>query len=236
MSARQFQVDEPELMDRADAAPAELESALRSLRGLNRYFGSHRIVSRFVRRWIKHGDRVRVLDLATGSADIPRLVANHARAVGAQVEIVAVDFQPTTVETARRLSAHYPEITCLRDDVLTFAAAEPFDIVICSLALHHFSEEDAIVLLRQARALSRANVLVSDLRRGFLARVGVYLLTALVFRDRMTRTDGRASVARAFTCPELQELAKRAGWGNFDARKFRFARQAIWLEPETQSP
>ena len=131
MSKREF-TSEPELMDRPDASPAELEAALESLRGLNRYFGSYRIVTRFMKRWIRGGNRVRVLDLATGSADIPRLVADHARRVGATAEIVAVDFQPTTIETARRLSAAYPEITCECANVFTFESKEPFDIVICS--------------------------------------------------------------------------------------------------------
>ncbi|MDQ6654809.1 MAG: methyltransferase domain-containing protein [Verrucomicrobiota bacterium] len=234
MSQRQFSAEEPELMDRPDASPAELEAALRSLRGLNRWFGSYRIVARFIRRWIRHGDRLRVLDLATGSADIPRLVAEHARRVGAHVEIVAVDFQPSTIETARRLSAAYREITCVCADVLTYRPKEPFDIVICSLALHHFSDADAVQLLRRCRELSNACVLVADLRRGVLARIGVYLLTALIFRDRMTREDGRASAARSFSLKEMRELATRAGWRNFGAERFRFARQAIWLEPEAR--
>lgn len=217
-------------MDRPDASPAELEAALRSLRGLNRYFGSYRVVAKFIRRWIKPGDHLRVLDLATGSADIPRLLADHARKVGATVQILAVDFQPATVEMARRMSSKYPEIVCECADVLTFESAERFDIVICSLALHHFSETDSVRILQRCHELSSGFVLVSDLRRGLLARIGVYLLTALIFRDRMTHTDGRLSAARAFSFSELRELAMRAGWRDFGAGRFRFARQAIWLE------
>jgi SAM-dependent methyltransferase len=233
MSARQFEAGEPELMDRPDATPAELEAALRSLRGLNRWFGSYRLVMQFVRRWIRRGDRLRIVDLATGSADIPRLVVDHARAVGAVVEIDAIDFQPTTVANARQLSAAYPEITCHRDDVLEFGSAGAYDVVLCSLALHHFSESDAVHLLRRCRELSRRYVLVSDLRRGWLATVGVYLLTLLIFRDPMTRSDARASAQRAFTLEELRDLATRAGWERFGAAKFRLARQAIWLETTT---
>ena len=230
MMKRRFDAHEPELMDRPDASPEELHAALRSLRRLNRYFGSYRVVSLFLKRWIKHGDRLRVVDLATGSADIPRLVADYARKVGAEVKIVAVDFQPATIDTARKMSADYPEIVCTQADVLTFADREPFDIVICSLALHHFSDEDAVLLLRRAQELSRRFVLIADLRRGVLATVGVALLTALIFRDRMTRNDGRVSAAAAFSHDELRDLARRAGWQNFGASKYRFARQAIWLE------
>ncbi|MDQ6764801.1 MAG: methyltransferase domain-containing protein [Verrucomicrobiota bacterium] len=232
MSRRQFEAGEPELMDRPDASPAELEAALRSLRGLNKYFGSYRIVSHFLGRWMKRGDRLRVLDLATGSADIPRLVAEHARRVAATVKILAIDFQPSTIRTARSLSAPYSEITCECADVLTFESAEKFDLVICSLALHHFGDEDAVRLLRRCRELSRRYVLVMDLRRGFLARAGVFLLTAFIYRDRMTREDGRASARRSFSFQELRGLARAAGWNDFGAAKFRFARQAIWLEPQ----
>ncbi|MDQ6626101.1 MAG: methyltransferase domain-containing protein [Verrucomicrobiota bacterium] len=233
MRARQFEAAEPELMDRPDAAPAELEAALQSLRGLNRYFGSYHLVERFLHRWIKRGDQLRVADLATGSADIPRRIADHARRVGAKVEVVAVDYQPRTCDAARRLSANYPEITCERADVLTYGSTAAFDIVICSLALHHFSESDAVRLLRRCRELSRRFVLVADLRRGLLASLGVYLLTALIFRDRMTREDGRTSAQRAFSFLELKQLARTAGWQNFGAARFRFARQAIWLEQPT---
>ena len=221
-------------MDRSDASPAELEAALRSLRGLNRYFGSYSIVARFLPNWIKRGQRVRVLDLATGSADIPRLVADHARKVGADARIVGVDFQAATIDVAQRLSAAYPEIECVCADVFSFASEEPFDLVICSLALHHFSEEDAVRLLRRCRELSRAQVLVSDLRRGWEAAIGVQLLTMFIFRDRMTKNDGRLSAARAFSVEEMSELARRAGWKNFGAAKCRFARQAIWLERRSE--
>ena len=230
MRARQFEAAEPELMDRPDAAPAELDAALKSLRGLNQYFGGYRLVQHFLERWIKAGEKLRVADLATGSADIPRLVAEHARSVGANVEIVAIDFQRQTLESARRLSAGYPEIVCEYADVLNYGGTGEFDLVICSLALHHFSNNDAIRLLRRCRELSRRFVLVADLRRGVLASIGVYLLTTFIFRDPMTRQDGRTSAARAFSCDELQELARHAGWQNFGAGKFRFARQAIWLE------
>jgi hypothetical protein len=102
--------------------------------------------------------------------------------------------------------------------------------VLCTLVLHHFSGEDAVRVLRRCREFSRRFVLVSDLRRGLLASVGVYLLTELVFRDPMTKYDGRMSAARSFSFPEFGQLAEEAGWKNFGHRRFRFARQAIWLE------
>jgi 2-polyprenyl-3-methyl-5-hydroxy-6-metoxy-1,4-benzoquinol methylase len=217
-------------MDRPQPVSAELEADLRNLRQLNRYFGSYRLIEHFLRRWVRPASRVSVLDLATGSGDIPRLVVDHGRKVGAVVRVHAIDQQPSTVEIARSLSADYPEIEFRDADVFDFVPTQTYDIVMCSLALHHFTEPDAIRLLRRCRELSSKYVLVSDLRRGALATLGVYLLTALVFREPMTRTDGRRSAERAFSFAEFRSLAERAGWKNFGHARFAFARQAIWLE------
>jgi len=216
-------------MDRPQPVSAELAADLRNLRQLNRYFGSYQLIERFLRRWIQPRSRMRILDLATGSGDIPRLVVDFARTIGAEVRVDAVDQQPSTLEIARRLSVGYLEIEFVEADVLAFDR-EPYDVVLCSLALHHFAEPDAVKLLQRCRDLSKRYVLVSDLRRGWFATIGVFLLTSVFFREPMTRTDARLSAERAFSLAEFSSLAQRAGWENFGHAKFAFARQAIWLE------
>src|SRR6266513_4275506 len=219
-----------EMMDRPQPVSAELERDLERLRQLNRWFGSHRLVLNFMRRWIKPHTRTRIVDLATGSGDIPRLIANYARGIRAQVEIDALDRQSATLEIARKLSGGYPEICYREADILEWNSVETSDIALCTLALHHFSDEDAVNVLRRCRQLSRRFVLVSDLRRGILLQARVHLLTALIFREPMTRHDARLSAVRAFSFAEMRDLALRAGWKDFGRKKFRFARQAIWVE------
>ena len=219
-----------EMMDRPQPVSAELERDLKRIRQLNSWFGSYRLICHFARRWINPGDKIRIVDFATGSGDIPRLIVHYARKIGAKVEIDALDRQSATLEIAEKLSAAYPEISYHEANILEWRSAEPYDIVLCTLALHHFSDEDAVSVLRRCRESSRQFVLVSDLRRGFLATVGVHLLTALIFREPMTRYDARLSAERAFSFAELRQLAVRASWQNFGHRRFRFARQALWLE------
>jgi 2-polyprenyl-3-methyl-5-hydroxy-6-metoxy-1,4-benzoquinol methylase len=225
---RRFDPGTLELMDRPQPVSVELERDLQNIRRLNRWFGSYSLISFFLRQWINSGARLRIIDLATGSGDIPRLIADYARKVGAEVQIDALDQQSATLEIAKRLSADYPNISFVKGNILEWDAAEPYDAVFCTLALHHFSQEDAVRVLRRCRDLSRKFVLVSDLRRSWIGTIGVYLLTATVFREPMTKFDARLSMARAFSLYELGELAKRAGWRNFGLRSFKFARQAIW--------
>jgi 2-polyprenyl-3-methyl-5-hydroxy-6-metoxy-1,4-benzoquinol methylase len=227
---RQFNPAELELMDRPQLVSAELESDLENIRELNRWFGSYALISVFLGRWIKPGARLRIVDLATGSGDIPRLIAEYGRKIGAELQIDALDRQSATLEIAKKLSAPYPEIAFVEGNILEWDATEPYDLVLCTLALHHFSDEDAVRVLQRCRELSRKFVLVSDLRRGWLATIGVHLLTATMFREPMTKYDGRLSAARAFSFSEMNQLARRARWQNFGHKTFPFARQAIWLE------
>jgi 2-polyprenyl-3-methyl-5-hydroxy-6-metoxy-1,4-benzoquinol methylase len=220
-----------EMMDREQPVSIELERDLERIRQLNRWFGSYRLVLGFIRNWIKPTDKLRVLDLATGSGDIPRLIVDYARRISARVEIDALDRQPATLEIARTLSADYPEISYREANILEWDSAEAYDITLCTLALHHFSNEDAVRLLRRCVHVSKRFILVSDLRRSFSLIAGVYLLTTLIFREPMTRYDARLSAIRAFSFSEMRDLALRAGWENFGHKKFRFTRQAIWLEP-----
>ena len=219
-----------EMMDRPQPVSPELERDLERLRQLNRWFGGYSLVSTFVRRWITPGVQMRVVDLATGSGDIPRLLVDHARRIGAHIAIDAVDQQGATIEIARNLSSDYPEISYHAANILEWDAAQKYDMVLCSLVLHHFSDDDAVNLLRRCGKLSRKFVLVSDLRRGPFLQLGVYLLTALILREPMTRFDARLSVQRAFSFAEMRELAIEAGWQNFGQEKFRVGRQAIWCE------
>lgn len=231
---RQFDSAVLEMMDRPQPVSLELERDLERLRQLNRWFGSYRLIHHFMRRWVKPGQRIRIADLATGSGDIPREIVNYARSIGATVEIDAVDRQPPTLEIAKDFNRDYPEISFLAADVFEWEPDERYDIVLNSLALHHFSEEDAVRLLCRCRELSKRFVLVADLRRGVFLSTGVYLLTATIFREPMTRYDARMSAARAFSFREFGELAVRAGWKDFGHRRFRFGRQAIWLERRTE--
>jgi hypothetical protein len=46
----------------------------------------------------------------------------------------------------------------------------------------------------------------------------------------MTKFDGRLSINRAFSFPEMQSLALEAGWKRFGHRRFLVSHQALWLE------
>jgi 2-polyprenyl-3-methyl-5-hydroxy-6-metoxy-1,4-benzoquinol methylase len=157
------------------------------------------------------------------------MIVDWARARGISLKIDAVDASASILEVAKKLSTAYPEITFIQADALRFTDAHTYDLVHCSLALHHFSNDDAARLLRNMRELSHDKVLASDLERSALTRLCVWMLTAFIFREPMTKYDGRLSVRRAFSFGEFSQLARAAGWEHFGHHRFFPTRQAMWL-------
>ena len=86
-----------EFLDEDDVDPRELQRALGYIRRVNSLLGYTRSIiahlRRFSRNW-KSGQRIDIIDLATGSADIPCAILRWAAANNFDVHIVAVDRHP----------------------------------------------------------------------------------------------------------------------------------------------
>lgn len=234
-TTRKFDPDLLELMDRPDPSKPDLVRALLNLEELNRHFGSYRIIRHFLNRWLKPGETVTILDACTGFGDIPRLVVEWARKRGSEVKVLAIDMQPATLEIAQRRSVLFPEISYQQADIRSFEPGDRFDIVLCSLALHHFAWREAVEILQRLTRVGERAILISDLVRSAAGLLGVYLLTSTIFRDPMTKFDARLSIRRAFSFPEMKELAVEAGWEGFGHRRFLVSHQALWMEKGASS-
>ncbi len=229
LSRRDFDPGTVELMDVVTGVDAVLLADLRNLRELNRWFGSYRIIRHYLTRWVPPGSSQHFLDLCTGSGDIPRLIVDWCRARKVDVRIEALDFQEATLDVARSLSQDYPEIVYGIKDATRLDARQTYTGVFCSLALHHFSQSDAIAILAAMRRTSHGFVLAADLERSRFTWLGVRLITSTVFREPMTVHDALLSVRRAFSFAEFSQLAREAGWPSPEHRRFLYGRQVLAL-------
>jgi hypothetical protein len=98
-----------------------------------------------------------------------------------------------------------------RLDALGDPLPADFDVLSCSLFLHHLAEDDAVGLLRRMAQAARRMVLVNDLIRSPLGYVLAWCGCRLLSRSPVVHFDGPASVAAAFTLGEARALADRAG-------------------------
>jgi ubiquinone/menaquinone biosynthesis C-methylase UbiE len=84
------------------------------------------------------------------------------------------------------------------------------DIVMCSQVLHHFAGADALQLLREMNRVARVRVIVSDLRRSWIAAAGLWLASFPLRFHAVSRHDGVVSVMRGFTPEELVDTVREA--------------------------
>ena len=220
-------------MDRTHEVTPSFEKDMRNLVSINRQFGGHRLVRRYLAGWMNPGRVYRVLDLCTGVADVPRVMVDWARPRDITLRIDAVDANPAVLAIGRRECSDYPEIHLHQCDALSFAPDNRYDLVHCSLALHHFSDDDGVKLLRNARSWSNRWVLIADLERSPLTRAAIWAVTGIIYRDAVTAHDGRLSAQRAFSFRELRQLAVKAGWQNFGHVRSLWCRQVLWLDERT---
>ncbi|MDQ2655469.1 MAG: methyltransferase domain-containing protein [Chloroflexota bacterium] len=215
-------IEGDELLDDAGHDLAELADSLRDVRRVNQLFGGLRTVRTQLPRLLAATSPERpvtILDLATGSADIPINAVRWARQQGREVEITASDYSADILAIAARRVAGYPNIHVLQCDAreVPFADAS-FDIVLCSLALHHFAPPDAVRVLAEMDRVSRVGFIVNDLARSRPGYIGAWLVGRLATRNRITRHDAPLSALRAYTPGELRALLDRAGVADVEVR------------------
>ncbi len=218
-SWRTRDADITELLDVEMTARTDLARNLRDIRRINALLGWTAFTARAIITWIRRepGRVWTLLDVASGSADIPIAIARAAKRAGLALEITATDRNPRITDIARERSVSIPTLRVETQDALALPyATGSFDIALCTLALHHFEPDAAQELLASMARVGR-RVFVYDVVRSPLAYAGVVALTRLGGMSPMTRHDGPASVRRAYSQAEARALAADAGLRNIEA-------------------
>jgi 2-polyprenyl-3-methyl-5-hydroxy-6-metoxy-1,4-benzoquinol methylase len=199
-------------MDDPALDPAEHRRALNDLARINRWSYSAGVLWPPIRDLAcRLGRPLRLLDVATGSGDVPLALWQRANRVGLSLEITGLDLSNLAIETARHRAAKAgANLGWAVADVLSDPLPTGFDVVTCSLFLHHLDEPDAIRLLAKMAAAG-SWVLVNDLERSQVNYALVWLAVRLFSRSRVVRVDGPLSIRGAFTVSEMQRMAHDAG-------------------------
>ncbi len=204
-----------ELMDSPDLPAPDVAAALRGLARLNRLSNAPAILWNAIKPFTKPGDRVSLLDIATGSADVPIAVAQRAARRGISIDLALSDLRPEMRAAAAQnaAAANIPART-LALDALRDQIPETYDFITASLFTHHLTDDQVVSLLQAAAPRVRRALIISDLARDTLNLAAVWLGSRLVTRSHVVHADGPLSVRAAFTPREFAALAQTAGLHN----------------------
>jgi 2-polyprenyl-3-methyl-5-hydroxy-6-metoxy-1,4-benzoquinol methylase len=87
---------------------------------------------------------------------------------------------------------------------------ESYDVLVCSLFLHHLEAAEVTDLLRRMAHAARVGIVVGDLERGWPGFLLAAIATRVLTRCPVVRTDALLSVRAAFSREELRKLADDA--------------------------
>lgn len=212
-----------ELLDSDAGSPQEITASLRDLRWFNRWFGgisTSRALIEAVSRLTRQKD-FSILEVASGEGFVPHLLKKEFEYSGIRLNITLLD----------RAVSHLP-----KNGTTAKVAADAFklpfrdcsfDLVSCSLFVHHLAREEVIPFAKESLRVCRIAVLVHDLVRHPLHLAMAYAGLPL-YRSRITRNDAPASVRQAYTTEEMLRLLESAGGAAVEIqRHFAFRMGAI---------
>jgi len=191
----------PELLDAEAWTAPELGTALADLDRINRWFGGISTMTAMVERVAQASGAgaLSMLDVGGAGGDVARSAAERLRRGGTGLEVAVAD------RAASHLNHGLPGVAA--DATALPFRDNSFDVVACSLLVHHLNPPDVKDFVHEGLRVCRRAVLINDLRRSPVHLALVYAGFPL-FRSPLTRNDGPASVRAAYTPAEMRELLK----------------------------
>jgi SAM-dependent methyltransferase len=196
-----------EILDDPAVDPRIVTRSLSDVVRANSLFGGLSSAMDELKLALKHVPRTAtLLDVGTGLGDIPCRARKVAIKNGVELTTIGLD---SALELARASRTALGITVCGNALRLPFAD-HSVDLVMCSQVLHHFAGKDALQLLREMNRVARVRVVVSDIRRSWIAAAGLWLVSFPLRFHAVSRHDGVVSVLRGFTAAELADTVNEA--------------------------
>lgn len=220
-----------EFLDQPDCDPALAAASYHFMERVNVRFGGIRIVKCFLAA--ETAGRpihtpLRILDIGSGSCDIPLAVSRWAHVNAIPLHITCLEKADPAIDIARRQLAHAdaPAVHLLQEDVFTHQPTEPYDYAMASMCLHHFSNAQILTLLKRLRGFVISGVLINDLRRSRWSSLAARLLLAGTRAQPGVQHDALLSIRRGFKIGELTDLLRQLGDVTVSVKAARWFRVA----------
>lgn len=199
--------DETEIMDDFDLQGVELEKTLEDLDNINKWLGGNKITLQGIKKLLKNHPStqpVHIADVGCGNGAILREIAEWGRANNINIKLTGIDANTHAIKIAEKLSHYYPEINFSPTNIFSEKfKEEEFDIVLCTLTLHHFKDHQIREILKNFYQQAKIGVVINDLHR---SRQAYYLFKAfckVFINNKIAKEDGLTSVLRGFKKRDL---------------------------------
>jgi len=223
---------ENEIMDDFRLEGDELRVTLDRIAKINRFLGGNSITLNGVKTLLSTGyknETITIVDIGCGNGDMLRMLSDYGNRHHIKLSLLGIDANPYTINCARDLSKDYTNISYLCADIFEANFEDvKYDIVLCTLTIHHFDDEGILRLLGSLVNVSKLGVVINDLQRSKMA-YRLFQTIAVVFRlNRMTKVDGLVSILRGFKKEELTQFSNKLKLENYSIQ-WKWAFRYQWI-------
>lgn len=224
--------DDPEIMDDFDLKGDVLKESLDKIAKINQLLGGNKLTLKGVKKLLKkipNSNLITIIDVGCGNGDMLRKLADFGYENNLSLELIGIDANNFTVNYAVDLSIKYPNITYRCQDVFDESFSEiKYDIVLCTLTLHHFKNNEINKLLTVFYANSKLGFVINDLHRSIIA-YRLFQAVCFVFRlNEMSRKDGLTSILRGFKKHELIAFSENLNFKKYSIH-WKWAFRYQWI-------
>lgn len=207
-----YRTDQSEIMDDLQMEGEILKDALDKIATINQVLGGNRLTLRGVQQLIRNiqqSQEIVILDVGCGNGDMLRRLADFGLKNNLKFKLIGVDANNFTINHAIKISENYPNIRFQCVDVFNTTFKDlKYDIVLCTLTLHHFKNDQIISLLKIFYQNSSIGIVINDLHRNAIA-YRLFQALCFVFQlNKMSKEDGLISILRGFKKEELVVFSK----------------------------
>ena len=227
-----YRTDTPEIMDDFTLEGEVLREALDKIAKINQFLGGNSLTLNGVKELILTVPKSRlitIVDVGCGNGDMLRVLSNYGKENNYSFNLIGIDANAFTVNHAKKLSESYSNINFQCEEIYEYDFSQSkCDIILCTLTLHHFKNEEIENLLTTFYANSNLGIVINDLHRSSLAYRLFQIICFLFQLNSMSREDGLTSILRGFKKEELELFSKKLGFKKYII-KWKWAFRYQWI-------
>ena len=227
-----YRSEEPEIMDDFAMQGEILREALDKIANINQLLGGNKLTLQSVHELISKIPKeteITIVDVGCGNGDMLRTLADYSLKYNYNFKLIGIDANNFTINHARKLSEKYLSISYRCEDVFSNNFSElKYDIMLCTLTLHHFKDDEILRLMSVFNANSRVGIVINDLHRSIVA-YRLFQVLCFVFQlNVMSRKDGLVSILRGFKKEDLIRFSKKLKLNNYKIQ-WKWAFRYQWI-------
>ena len=227
-----YRTDETEIMDDFALEGEILRDALDKIAKINQLLGGNKLTLQGVQSLmnkVSPNKEVTIVDIGCGNGDMLRALADYATNNNLNFKLIGIDANQFTINHAKELSKQYQNITYQCEDIFDDKFKDlKYDIVLCTLTLHHFKDAEIIKLVSVFNENASIGIVINDLQRSAVA-YRLFQVLCFVFRlNKMSKEDGLVSILRGFKKEELENFSNRLGFKKYTI-EWKWAFRYQWI-------